>query len=48
MAGVERRLAEAERLGFRRVFLSTRSRVTTGLDTATIAHVSELGSRLAA
>ncbi|HEY7686937.1 MAG TPA: DNA repair protein RadA, partial [Gemmatimonadales bacterium] len=48
VAGLERRLGEAERQGFRRVFLSSRSRVTSGLDVVGIEHVGELARRLAA
>lgn len=51
-AAVERRLAEGERLGFRRAFVSARSKVgATGpapLETIPIAHVAELARRLAA
>jgi DNA repair protein RadA/Sms len=48
VAGIERRLAEAERLGFRRVFVSGRTRLAAEIDAVRIAHVAELGSRLAA
>jgi DNA repair protein RadA/Sms len=49
VAGIERRLAEAERQGFRRVFLSTRSRVAAGgLELVTLEGVHELARRLAA
>ena len=48
VAGVERRLAEAERLGFRRAFVSARTRTSGVLPTVLIAHVSELGGRVAA
>jgi DNA repair protein RadA/Sms len=48
VSGLERRLGEAERQGFRRVFLSSRSRVSSGLDVVGIEHVGELASRLAA
>jgi DNA repair protein RadA/Sms len=48
VSGLERRLGEAERQGFRRVFLSSRSRVTSGLDVVGIEHVGELARRLAA
>jgi len=47
-AGLERRLAEAERLGFRRAFLSSRSRTAAGIETIPIRHVAELARRLAA
>jgi DNA repair protein RadA/Sms len=48
IGGVERRLAEAERLGFRTAFVSARAGVTTPLATIPIDHVSQLASRLAA
>ena len=48
VAGLERRLTEAQRQGFRRVFLSSRSRVAGGLEVVAIAHVGELARRLAA
>jgi DNA repair protein RadA/Sms len=50
VAGVERRLAEAQRQGFRRAFLSARSRGTGagGVEVVPIAHVGELAGRLAA
>jgi DNA repair protein RadA/Sms len=48
VGGVERRLAEAERLGFRTAFVSARVGVTTPLATIPIDHVSQLASRLAA
>jgi DNA repair protein RadA/Sms len=46
--GLDRRLAEAERLGFRRAFLSARSRTTAGLETVPVRHVADLANRLAA
>jgi DNA repair protein RadA/Sms len=48
VSGLERRLGEAERQGFRRVFLSSRSRVSSGLEVVGIEHVGELARRLAA
>ena len=48
VAGVERRLAEASRQGFRRVFLSARSRVTSSLDIVGLESIGELARRLAA
>ncbi len=48
VSGLERRLAEAERQGFKRVFLSTRSRVAAGLQVVAIEHVGELARRLVA
>src|SRR6267154_1043483 len=49
VAGVERRLAEAARQGFRRVFLSARSRGTAGdLEIIGLEGIGELARRLAA
>jgi DNA repair protein RadA/Sms len=48
VSGLERRLAEAERQGFTRVFLSARSRVAAGLQVEAIEHVGELARRLVA
>jgi DNA repair protein RadA/Sms len=51
VAGIERRLAEAERQGFHRVFLSQRSRVALGaggLELVTLDGVHDLARRLAA
>jgi DNA repair protein RadA/Sms len=49
VAGVERRLAEAARQGFRRVFLSARSRGTAGdLEVIGLEGIGELARRLAA
>ncbi len=49
VAGVERRLAEASRQGFRRVFLSARSRLAGGgLDVVGLENIGELARRLAA
>jgi DNA repair protein RadA/Sms len=48
VSGLERRLAEAERQGFTRVFLSARSRVAAGLQVVAIEHVGELARRLVA
>jgi len=49
VAGVERRLAEAARQGFRRVFLSARSRGTAGdLEVIGLEGIGELTRRLAA
>jgi DNA repair protein RadA/Sms len=49
VAGLERRLAEAGRQGFRRAFLSGRSRVRVdGLDVIGLEHIGELARRLAA
>ncbi|GIW50938.1 MAG: DNA repair protein RadA [Gemmatimonadales bacterium] len=48
IVALERRLAEAERLGFRRAFVSSRSRPTSALDLVPVAHVAELARRLAA
>jgi len=49
VAGVERRLAEAARQGFRRAFLSARSRVVAdGMEIVGMAGIGELAGRLAA
>ena len=48
VSGLERRLAEAERQGFTRVFLSARSKVAAGLQVVAIEHVGELARRLVA
>jgi DNA repair protein RadA/Sms len=48
VAGVERRLAEASRQGFRRVFLSARSKLATTIEVVTLENISELARRLAA
>jgi len=49
VAAVERRLIEAERQGFRRIFLSSRSRVrSSGLELVGLEGIGELGRRLAA
>jgi len=48
VSGLDRRLAEAERQGFTRVFLSARSRVAAGLEVVAIEHVGELARRLVA
>lgn len=48
IAALERRLAEAERLGFHRAFVSSRSRAGSSLDLVAIDHVAELARRLAA
>ena len=49
VAGVERRLGEAVRQGFRRVFLSARSRVSiAGLEAVGMEGIGELADRLAA
>ncbi len=48
IAAVERRLAEADRLGFRTAFVSSRSRVSGPVSTVPVAHVADLASRLAA
>ena len=48
VSGLERRLAEAQRQGFRRAFVSSRSRVTSDVAVVGIEHVGELARRLAA
>ncbi len=49
VAGVERRLAEAERQGFRRAFVSARSQfVSDGIEVVPVQGIGELARRLAA
>jgi DNA repair protein RadA/Sms len=48
VAAVDRRLAEAERLGFRRAFVSARTRPGGALELIPLTHVSDLAARLAA
>jgi DNA repair protein RadA/Sms len=48
VVATERRLAEAERQGFRRAFVSPRGQPTSRIELIPIAHVAELGARLAA
>jgi DNA repair protein RadA/Sms len=48
VAGVERRLAEAARQGFRRVFLSNRSKGTKDLEVIGLEGIGDLTRRLAA
>jgi DNA repair protein RadA/Sms len=48
VAGLDRRLAEAERQGFRRAFVASRGHPTARLDLVPVDHVAELGRRLAA
>ncbi len=49
VAAVERRLAEAERQGFRRVFLSARSSIrAAGVEVVGLEGIGDLGRRLAA
>jgi DNA repair protein RadA/Sms len=48
VVAADRRLAEAERLGFRRAFVSARTKSTGRLELVPLAHVAELGARLAA
>jgi DNA repair protein RadA/Sms len=48
VAAAERRLGEADRLGFRRAFVSARSKLTSSLATIPIAHVAELQRAVAA
>lgn len=48
VAAVDRRLAEAGRLGFRKAFVSARGKCSSELTVIPIAHVSELASKLAA
>jgi DNA repair protein RadA/Sms len=42
ISGLERRLAEADRLGFRRAIVSSRSRVTAPIEVSPVANVGEL------
>jgi DNA repair protein RadA/Sms len=48
VAGAERRIAEAERLGFRQAFIPARSKPASGIATVPVAHVADLARRLAA
>jgi DNA repair protein RadA/Sms len=48
VAATERRLAEAERQGFRRAFVPARGPAASRIELIPIAHVAELGARLAA
>jgi DNA repair protein RadA/Sms len=48
VAATERRLAEAERLGFGRAYVSTRGALPAGLEAIRVAHVAELAGKLAA
>ncbi|HWP37482.1 MAG TPA: DNA repair protein RadA [Gemmatimonadales bacterium] len=47
-AGLDRRLTEAARLGFRRAFLPLGARTSAGVETVPVAHVADLASQLAA
>jgi DNA repair protein RadA/Sms len=46
VSGVERRLAEAERLGFRRAFVPARGKLEAGMDLIPVTHVAELARRI--
>ena len=46
--GTERRLAEAERLGFRTAYVSARATYQTSMHTVSVRHVTELYDRFAA
>ncbi len=48
VAGADRRLAEAARLGFRQAFIPGRMKTSASIATTPIAHVAELAKRLAA
>ena len=48
VGGIERRLAEAERLGFRRAFVSGRRVPESGIEVIAVDHVASLAERLAA
>ena len=46
VTGAERRLAEAERLGFRQAFVPARSRLTADIELIPMMHVAELARRI--
>jgi DNA repair protein RadA/Sms len=46
VSGIERRLVEAERLGFRQAFVSARGKFNSSFRTIPVSHVTELGQRL--
>ncbi len=48
VGAIDRRLAEADRLGFRRAFVSARTRPGGVLELVPLTHVADLGGRLAA
>ncbi|MSR07431.1 MAG: DNA repair protein RadA [Gemmatimonadetes bacterium] len=48
VAATERRLSEAERLGFRQAFVPARGKLSTSIATIPVAHVADLARRLAA
>jgi len=48
VAATDRRLAEAHRLGFRRAFVSARTRFHGQIELVPLAHVADLAARLAA
>lgn len=48
VAATDRRLAEAQRLGFRHAFVSARTKAHGQIDLVPLAHVSDLAARLAA
>jgi DNA repair protein RadA/Sms len=48
VTGADRRLAEAERLGFRQAFVPARARAAGALRVTPIAHVADLARQLAA
>lgn len=45
---IDRRLSEAERLGFRTAFVAARGKTAAPIDTVPVSHVRELADRLAA
>jgi DNA repair protein RadA/Sms len=48
VSGIDRRLGEAARLGFRHAFIPTRVKTTAPIATTPVAHVADLARRLVA
>jgi DNA repair protein RadA/Sms len=48
VGGIDRRLAEAARLGFRHAFIPTRVKTTVSIATTPVPHVADLARRLVA
>jgi DNA repair protein RadA/Sms len=48
VGAIDRRLAEAQRQGFRRAFVSARTRSQGQIELVPLAHVADLAARLAA
>lgn len=46
VAAGDRRLAEAERLGFRRAYVSARGKLTTAIEVVPVQHIAELARRI--